>query len=145
MRAQLRIQGGAKGVMPPPPVPVKTSHKKRWPPSAAPYISMFLGPPPPPSDHAGSDAGALPNLVIFSWGRGGKFWKQVFFFDILWKSLFYQRLHFLNSEVLTENFLWEFQDLLDLYMSIICATFLKFYRSLCKLPMCKWWILLHRL
>ena len=53
---QLRIQGGGrtKEAMPPPPVPVKTSHKKdgrhRRP-------LIFHVSCPPPSDHAGSDAG----------------------------------------------------------------------------------------
>ena len=47
------VGGWGKGAMPPPPVPVKTSHKKRWLPSAASYISCFL--PRPPTDNLESD------------------------------------------------------------------------------------------
>ena len=51
---QLRIQGGQGGHAPP-PVPVKTSHKKMATIRGALYF-MFLAPPPPPSDHPGADA-----------------------------------------------------------------------------------------
>ena len=39
-------RGVGKGAMPP-PVPVKTSHKQRWPPSAGPLIFGCFLPPPP--------------------------------------------------------------------------------------------------
>ena len=63
--------GGARGPYPPPPVPVKTSHQNdgRHPLCLIFHVSC---PPPPPSDHPGSDAVSLlfSNIIyiaICSW------------------------------------------------------------------------------